>query len=87
MLSFLGMWWEKNRENKLIKQMRLENNLANPRPFTSISDEELGSYDGVFIPGGHAPLSDLGNNPELGRILWHFHNAGKPTGKNRRILD
>ncbi|KAK7689156.1 hypothetical protein QCA50_007847 [Cerrena zonata] len=79
MLSFLGQWWEKNRENKLIQEMRLENNLANPRPFASISDEELASFDGIFIPGGHAPLSDLGNNPELGRILWHFHNAGKPT--------
>ena len=60
--------------------MRRENNFDNPRPFHSISDEELASFSGVFIPGGHAPLADLGDNPDLGRILWHFHNAGKPTG-------
>ncbi|KAH8102862.1 ThiJ/PfpI family protein [Cristinia sonorae] len=79
MLAFLGNWWQKNKENKLIDEMRLTNNLASPRPFASISNAELNTFDGVFIPGGHAPLTDLGNNPELGRILLHFHNQKKPT--------
>lgn len=39
----------------------------------------LGEYEGVFIPGGHAPLIDLANNPQVGEILSHFHNEGKPT--------
>jgi hypothetical protein len=60
--------------------MELENNLLSPRPFKSIGDDELNTFDGVFIPGGHAPLTDLGDNPELGRILLHFHSKGKPTG-------
>ncbi|KAI0070357.1 ThiJ/PfpI family protein [Panus rudis PR-1116 ss-1] len=79
MLAFFGKWWEKNKANKLIEEMKLQNNLASPRPFASISDAELDSFVGVFIPGGHAPLSDLGDDPELGRILWHFHNKRKPT--------
>lgn len=79
-LAFLGMWWQKAKEEKLIKQMELENNLLAPRPFASISDKELDAFAGVFIPGGHAPLTDLGADPELGRILSHFHSRAKPTG-------
>lgn len=79
-LAFLGAWWEKNRENELIKRMEIENNLKSPRPFRSISDEELNTFAGVFIPGGHAPLTDLGDDAELGRILLHFHKRSAPTG-------
>lgn len=39
----------------------------------------LDKFEGVFIPGGHAPLIDLANNPQIGEILAHFHNEGKPT--------
>jgi len=79
MLAFLGNWWEHNREQKLIQEMHLQNNMASPRPFSSITDAELDSFAGIFIPGGHAPLTDLGNDPQLGRIIWHFHNKSKPT--------
>jgi len=40
---------------------------------------DLGRYAGIFIPGGHAPLIDLANNPDVGALLRHFHQAGKPT--------
>ncbi|MDM3885935.1 type 1 glutamine amidotransferase domain-containing protein [Pseudomonas sp. BCRC 81390] len=36
-------------------------------------------YAGLFVPGGHAPLIDLANNPDVGALLRHFHQAGKPT--------
>lgn len=39
----------------------------------------LEQYEGVFIPGGHAPLIDLANNPEVGTILAHFNAQAKPT--------
>ncbi|AFT95867.1 ThiJ/PfpI domain-containing protein [Alteromonas macleodii str. 'Balearic Sea AD45'] len=39
----------------------------------------LEEFEGVFIPGGHAPLIDLANNPQVGEILSHFHSEGKPT--------
>lgn len=39
----------------------------------------LAQYDGVFIPGGHAPLIDLANNPQVGEILRHFNAEAKPT--------
>ncbi len=40
---------------------------------------DLNRYAGLLIPGGHAPLIDLANNPEVGALLRHFHQAGKPT--------
>lgn len=39
----------------------------------------LAQYEAVFIPGGHAPLIDLANNPEVGTILKHFNTEAKPT--------
>jgi len=44
-----------------------------------VIESGLSQYEGVFIPGGHAPLIDLANNEEVGEILTYFHNAGKPT--------
>ncbi|HSC84122.1 MAG TPA: type 1 glutamine amidotransferase domain-containing protein [Pseudomonas sp.] len=40
---------------------------------------DLDQYQGLLIPGGHAPLIDLANNPQVGALLKHFHQAGKPT--------
>ncbi|KAK3315728.1 ThiJ/PfpI family protein [Apodospora peruviana] len=77
--AFAGNFYERQRELDLIERMKRENGFSHPRKFSEISDAELATYAGVFIPGGHAPLSDLGDNPELGRILNHFHASQKPT--------
>lgn len=39
-----------------------------------------GSYDGIFVPGGHAPMTDLMQDPELGQLLARFHGDAKPIG-------
>lgn len=80
--AYMGNFVAKKRDNELIEKMKDGNNLDSPRPFASINDDELASYAGVFIPGGHAPLTDLGDDSELGRILLHFHNGQKPTGES-----
>ncbi|RQS26837.1 MULTISPECIES: type 1 glutamine amidotransferase domain-containing protein [unclassified Burkholderia] len=36
-------------------------------------------FAAVYVPGGHAPMNDLMHDPDLGRILRQFHEAGKPT--------
>jgi len=41
--------------------------------------EDVGSFAGVYVPGGHAPMNDLMVDPDLGRILRAAHEAGKPT--------
>lgn len=49
------------------------------RTLRSVIDEGLDNYIGVFIPGGQAPVVDLMQDREVGEILRHFHEHGKPT--------
>ena len=50
--------------------------------------EKLAGYDALFIPGGHAPMTDVlhtdwltGNeyNQQTAELLQHFHDQGKIT--------
>ncbi|RAL05440.1 type 1 glutamine amidotransferase domain-containing protein [Aspergillus ibericus CBS 121593] len=79
LLTFAGNFYERRRETALIERMRRENGFSSPRPFSTITNEELTTFAAVFIPGGHAPLTDLGSDKELGRILRYFHGENKPT--------
>jgi putative intracellular protease/amidase len=51
--------------------------LQHPRCLGELTDEEILSCDGVFIPGGHGPMVDLADNPDVGRVLRLMHDAGK----------
>jgi putative intracellular protease/amidase len=42
-------------------------------------DAGLENIVGIFVPGGHAPITDLVANAELGEILRHAHTHSKPT--------
>jgi putative intracellular protease/amidase len=77
--AFAGNYYEQQRELELVERMKRENGFSRPRKFAEIKDSELDGFAGVFIPGGHAPLRDLGEDKELGRILEHFHAKAKPT--------
>ncbi|KAJ5843836.1 uncharacterized protein N7525_001577 [Penicillium rubens] len=79
LIANAGSFYERQRGNDLIERMKRENGFSSPRPFSTISDDELTTFAAVFIPGGHAPLKDLGGDAELGRILRHFHEENKPT--------
>ena len=45
----------------------------------SVIDAGLGSYAGLFVPGGQAPVVDLMQDPHLREILRYFHAEKKPT--------
>jgi putative intracellular protease/amidase len=49
------------------------------RTLRSVIEEGLDNYVGVFVPGGQAPVVDLMQYPDLGKILRHFHDKAKPT--------
>lgn len=49
------------------------------RTLRSVLDEGLDGYAGTFVPGGHAPAVDLMQDADMGAILRHVHEAGKPT--------
>lgn len=79
LLAFAGNFYEHRRENEVVERMKKENGFSRPRQLSEITDEELESFSGVLLPGGHSPLKDLGDNPALGKTLWHFHERQKPT--------
>ncbi|MBI0539238.1 type 1 glutamine amidotransferase domain-containing protein [Roseomonas sp. KE2513] len=49
------------------------------RTLRSVVEDGLDRFAGLFVPGGHAPVVDLMQDADLGTILRHFHEAGKPT--------
>lgn len=41
--------------------------------------KHLDNYQALFVPGGHAPMTDLMQDPQLGAALRDFHVKNKPT--------
>jgi putative intracellular protease/amidase len=77
---YMGNVFEYRREKECLERMQREKMFDHPRSFKSFSDNELNEFSGLFIPGGHAPMMDLPDDVDLGRIICHFHHAGKPIG-------
>ena len=53
--------------------------LKNPSTLKNIIAGGLEQFSAIFIPGGHAPMTDLMQDTNLGSILTYFHKASKPT--------
>ncbi len=53
--------------------------MTDVRRLGDVIADGLDRFAGVFVPGGHAPITDLMQNADLGTVLRHFHAAGKPT--------
>lgn len=53
--------------------------LRNPQKLSDVVDSGLDRFDGVFFPGGHAPMIDLLDSPDVRQVLAYFHETGKPT--------
>jgi putative intracellular protease/amidase len=49
-----------------------------PVALSSLSDEELAGFDAVFAPGGHGPMVDLSDNPNVARLLVALHRKSAP---------
>ena len=54
----------------------LEHQLAEPLSLERAADNP-GTYDAVFIPGGHGPMEDLPDCQPLGRILVDLFDTGR----------
>ncbi|MFI1398439.1 type 1 glutamine amidotransferase domain-containing protein [Streptomyces sp. NPDC020681] len=48
--------------------------LAHPLALADVSADD---YDALYIPGGHAPMADLAEDPDLGRLLNTANARGK----------
>ena len=53
--------------------------LKAPLKLSAVLRSGLDQFQGVFVPGGHAPMIDLMASRELGTILIFFHQKAKPT--------
>ena len=49
------------------------------RTVRSVIGDGLDRFAGVFFPGGHAPVVDVMQDPDVGEVLRHFHAYNKPT--------
>ncbi|QSE86804.1 DJ-1/PfpI family protein [Rhodococcus koreensis] len=49
-----------------------------PLDLRSLGDDELAGFDAVFAPGGHGPMVDLADNPDVGRLLVALHEKRAP---------
>jgi len=49
------------------------------RTVRSVIDDGLDRFAGVFFPGGHAPVVDVMQDPDVREVLRHFHTKKKPT--------
>lgn len=53
--------------------------MQKPLKLNDVVRTGLSGYAGVYVPGGHAPMTDLMQSPDLGKALQYFHAANKPT--------
>lgn len=49
------------------------------RTVRSVIDDGLDRFVGVFFPGGHAPVVDVMQDPDVRQVLRYFHTNSKPT--------
>ncbi|MBB2915188.1 putative intracellular protease/amidase [Streptosporangium becharense] len=52
----------------------IADDLARP---LSVAEVSVSDYDGVYIPGGHGPMTDLARDPDLGRLLDEADRRGQ----------
>ncbi len=49
-----------------------------PVALSSLTAADLETFDAVFAPGGHGPMVDLADNPDVGRLLAALHRRRAP---------
>jgi putative intracellular protease/amidase len=67
------------RRDEDLKLVRSMDQLWAPVPLADWHLDQLDMHTAIFFPGGHAPMADLWKEPDLGRVLQHFHLNEKPT--------
>jgi putative intracellular protease/amidase len=53
---------------------------AAPASLAGLSDEEIRSFDAVFVPGGHGPMVDMADNADVTRVLGLLHEKNATIG-------
>jgi putative intracellular protease/amidase len=48
--------------------------LRDPGDLTEFGDDQIREFDAVFVPGGHGPMVDLVDNPDIARVIGALHD-------------
>ena len=46
---------------------------VSPSNLSTMTDEDIAEFDAVFVPGGHGPMVDLADNPDVTRVIGILH--------------
>ena len=61
-----------------LRQLQEIPGFQHPVALSSLTGEELDEFDAVFAPGGHGPMVDLSDNPDVGRLLAALQRKRAP---------
>jgi putative intracellular protease/amidase len=69
---------EVKRESTETSRLVLERLTNNPAFYDavrlgSLSDQQVLEFDCIFVPGGHGPMVDMANSPDVGNVLRLMH--------------
>jgi putative intracellular protease/amidase len=53
---------------------------ARPARLADFSDDDIRSFDAVFVPGGHGPMVDLADNADVARVLALLQDKNATIG-------
>jgi putative intracellular protease/amidase len=74
------LYYKSSAEYRALRELvTSQPGMQHPRVLEDLTDEALGGFDALFVPGGHAPMTDLAKSPAMARVLLHFHGKAKPT--------
>jgi putative intracellular protease/amidase len=51
--------------------------LKRPRVLEKLSEDQIDTYDAIFLPGGHGPMQDLAHSQALGGIIRRMQTEDK----------
>lgn len=68
--------WQTGATRRYLDDEQLLKELRATHPITSVSPED---YDAVFFPGGHGPMWDMADNPNVSRVVEALYNSDKPV--------
>lgn len=60
------------RDDRLARLGAIEG-FHSPLALSELTDEQLDEFDAMFAPGGHGPMVDLPDNPDVARLLAVLH--------------
>ena len=46
---------------------------VSPENLSTMTDEQIAEFDAVFVPGGHGPMVDMADNPDITRVIGILH--------------